>query len=126
MRTRILPPRLGRVVVALALPLLVAACGDCCEYEDYYEDPVLGDIDVYNGTVDELLVYFGVGLSGTGTLTDDLVPDLPPGHTAFAGSFYEDFYDAEADLEDGLGFITTIGFVNIFVEAGLVTEFEVF
>jgi hypothetical protein len=125
MRSRSFRTVLGRTLVVLGLPLLVAACGsDCCEHEDTVE--VLGDIDVYNATADELLIYFGVGVSGTGTLTDDLVPDLPPGHVAFAGSFYEDFYDAEADLEDGLGFVTTIGFANVFVEAGFVTEFEVF
>jgi hypothetical protein len=110
--------------------LLLAGCGGAGYGEIYYEEevyaPATGEVEVQNATPAEVLTWFGMGLSGTGSLSGDLVPDLFPGEQAYAGAFYEDWYDAEADLEDGFGFVGTVFFQDVFVEAGFTTEFQVF
>ncbi len=110
----------------LALALGVSACGGGHSHHYVEEPPVLGEVDVYNNTPDEVLIWFGMALAGSPDFSGDLVPDLFPGEVAYAGAFYEDFYDAEADVEDPFGFVSTVGFYDVFIEAGLVTEFEVF
>lgn len=120
------PRALLLALLAAAAPL--AGCGSGHSYHDHYDPPapVLGEVDVYNNTPDEVLTWFGLALAGTGEFSGDLVPDLYPGEVAYAGAFYEDYYDAEADVEDPFGFVSTVYFYDVFVEAGFVTEFEVF
>ena len=51
----------------------------------------------------------------------DVNIEIFPGEIVFLGSFYEDFYDAEADLDLGI-----VPFFDVLVEDGFTTTFEVF
>jgi hypothetical protein len=97
-------------------------------YEDVYYEEVYyaGDVEVDNQTdlsgTWEDLYYFDMAPAATPFWTGNLLPDLVfPGEIVFVGSFDEDFYDAEADLDLG-----TVSFFDIFVEGGFTTTFEVF
>lgn len=81
--------------------LLTPGCGGCCN------DPVIvtsGNVYVDNltdgGAPEWCYGFFlaPVGGAFTGNL---LIADLPPATTQFVGSFTEDYYDAEADMEFG-------------------------
>lgn len=121
-------PRLTALFLA-AGALVLAGCGGGYG-EIYIEDEIyfeaIGDVEVDNqtdlGGTFEDMYGFEVAPAGTGLWTGNLLPDLVfPGETVFVGSFYEDFYDAEADLDLGI-----IPFFDVLVEDGFTTTFEVF
>ncbi len=121
-------PRIACVLLA-AGALVLAGCGGGYGEVIYEEtiviDPV-GDVEVDNqtdisGSFEDMFA-FDMAPAATGLWTGNLLPGVVfPGEVEFVGSFFEDFYDAEADLDLG-----TVTFFDIFVEEGLTTTFEVF
>lgn len=117
--------RLMPLVLALGLSsLLVAGCGGGGVYGDdgYYA----GDVEVDNQTdltaSFQDLYFFEMAPAGTPLWTGNLLPhDVFPGEIFYVGTFDEDYYDAEADLD-----FTTVPFFDVLVEDGLTTTFEVF
>jgi len=109
--------------------LVLAGCGGGYG-EVYVEDIVvfdpIGDVEVDNqtdlsGTFEDMFA-FDMAPAGTGLWTGNLLPDdVFPGEVVFVGSFFPDFYDAEADLDLG-----TVSFFDTLVEDGFTTTFEVF
>ncbi|MDJ0521616.1 MAG: hypothetical protein QNJ90_06015 [Planctomycetota bacterium] len=121
-------PRYALVLLA-AGALVLAGCGGGYG-EVYYEEEFIfepiGDVEVDNqtdlgGTFEDMFA-FEMAPAGTAAWSGNLLPDiLFPGEIAFVGSFYEDFYDADADLDLGI-----VSFFDVFVEDGFTTTFEVF
>ena len=112
----------------LAAALFLAACGGGYG-EVYYDDAayyLLGDVEVDNqtdlGGTFEAMYAFELAPAATPYWSGNLLPGVTfPGETVFVGSFDEDWYDAEADLDLG-----TVTFFDVFVQDGFTTTFEVF
>lgn len=116
-KSRFLKAR-GLVVVGLlGMALLVAGCGGGGYYYDGTGDAYVENQDVF------ATVGFYMAPSGTSAWTGNLLGDwLFPGETAYVGSFVEDYYDADADQQDG----ATIQFDAEPIYAGESTTFVVF
>jgi hypothetical protein len=120
--------RLALVLFAASTLVLVGCGGGYGEV--YYEEEIffepVGDVEVDNqtdlsGTFEDMYA-FEMAPAGSAAWTGNLLPDAVfPGEITFVGSFYEDFYDADADLDLG-----TISFFDVLVEDGFTTTFEVF
>jgi hypothetical protein len=122
-------PRLALVLLA-AGALVLAGCGGgygeiYIEDDPYYEYVPIGDVEVDNqtdlgGTFEDMYGFY-LAPAASGLWSGNLLPDLVyPGEIVFVGSFFEDFYDAEADLDLG-----TVSFFDVLVEDGYTTTFEV-
>ena len=120
------PLRLGRwclpaLVLGLAL-LATPGCGSCCD------DRVIvtsGNVYVDNLTdldVPEWCIGFFMRPVGGVWTGDLLIADLPPATTQFVGTFTEDFYDAEAEME----FSAPVPWDGVFVPAADDTFFEIY
>lgn len=118
------------IVFLAAGALVLAGCGGGYG-EVYIEDEIfvyepVGDVEVDNqtdlgGTFEDLYA-FDMTPAGTALWTGNLLPGVIfPGEIVFVGSFFEDFYDADADLDLG-----TVSFFDVLVEDGFTTTFEVF
>ena len=81
-------------------------------------DPVISGSCIWDKTDVENFTTIAYEGDWSGNLLPDLIL---PGETVYVGSFVEDLYDAEAELD--LGFVT---FFDVPVEAGFITTFEVF
>ncbi len=121
-------PRFAAFFLA-AGALVLAGCGGGYG-EIYIEDEIVyeafGDVEVDNqtdlGGTFEDMYGFEMAPAGTALWSGNLLPDLVfPGEIVYVGEFYEDFYDADADLDLGI-----ISFFDILVEGGFTTTFEVF
>lgn len=123
------PARLALLLVAAAALFALAGCGGA-----YGEAYLVGDsLGVPQGDVEadnqtdlsgtyENMYDFELAPAGTGLWTGNLLPDVVfPGEVAYVGTFDEDFYDAEADLDLGL-----VSFFDVYVQGGTTTTFEVF
>jgi hypothetical protein len=96
---------------------VTAGCGG----GGYYYDPV-GDAYVENQDAFATEAFY-MAPSGTGAWTGDLLDDyLFPGEVAYVGSFYEDYYDADAYQTDG----AIIPFDGVPIYDGEPTTFVVF
>jgi len=106
------------LLAAVALP----GCG-CC---DDPEPPYWGNIYLDNLThldIPEFADGFYVAPFG-GPFTGNLLPaSLAPGATQFCGTFAQDYYDAEAEMEFGPPIVE---WFDIFVGDGQDTFFEVY
>jgi hypothetical protein len=85
-----------------------------------------GDVEVDNQTdltgTWENLYSFELAPAATQFWTGNLLSDIVyPGEVAFVGTFDEDSYDAEAQLEYGL-----VPFFDVFVPGGRTTTFQVY
>ena len=101
----------------LAAVLTLGACGG----GGYYFEPI-GDAYVENQDVFATESFF-MAPSGTGAWTGDLLGDyVYPGEVAYLGSFYEDYYDADAWQADGAIF----PFDAVPIYDGLPTTFVVY
>ena len=105
--------------------LFMTACGG--GYHDDYYDPI-GEVEVDNQTdlVPPLadVTYFEMAPVGVVPSGDLLFADVLPGEIQFIGEFFEDVYDAFAELD--LGLSGGVEYFDVFIEAGFVTTFEVF
>jgi predicted small lipoprotein YifL len=123
-----LPTSSLALLLAVAGALALAGCG--ASGEVYVEDIGVvaphGDIEVDNQTdltgSWETMYAFEVAPAATPWWSGNLLPDLVfPGEVLYLGSFVEDFYDAEAELDFGI-----VSFFDVFVEGGFTTTFQVF
>ncbi|MGE0192816.1 MAG: hypothetical protein AB7T63_12340 [Planctomycetota bacterium] len=105
------------VVGLLGLALVAAGCGGGGYYYDDTGDAYVDNQDAF------ATVGFYMAPSGTGAWTGNLLGDwLFPGEVAYVGSFVEDYYDADAEQQDG----ATIQFTAEPIYAGEATTFVVF
>lgn len=119
--------RLACSVLLASLLLLATGCGG--GFVDVFYDPI-GDVEVDNKTdvTGEWIdcTYFEMVPSGGVISTGNLVPGgVLPGEIVYAGSFAEDWYDAEGVL-DSWPIPSAVIFYDEFVEGGFTTTFEVF
>ena len=113
------------VLASLLAALGLAGCGGGRAYrvEDVRGS---GDIEVSNATdvggTWEDLYYFAVARAGSSVWTGNLLPEVVyPGAVVYVGTFEEDVYDAEAELD-----FHTAPFFDVFVQSGYTTSFEVY
>lgn len=111
-----------------ALLLTATACGSGGYVEGGYYDPGYG-YEPYVGSVvvDNLSFEYALGFylapAFTGDFTGNLLSaPLPGGVGEYVGDFYEDAYDAEADMEFG----DLIVWGDVFVPAFEDTIFEIY
>lgn len=101
--------------------LLVAACAGLTGCGD--DDP--GNVYVDNltdTTVPEFALTFIVGAVGEPFTGNLLFAPLPPGNAQFVGTFHEDYYDAEAEMEFG----DVVRWRAIYVGCGEDVYFEIY
>ena len=111
-------------IMALVGVLALAGCGG--GGGGGFQGVYGGDVEVENQTdlsgTGEILYAFDMASVGTQLWTGNLLSDVVyPGQVAFVGTFDEDFYDAEADLDFG-----PVTFFDVFVQDARTTTFEIY
>lgn len=88
--------RNGALLAASVFALALAGCGGGGHHGGAFGQAYVENQDVY------VTEYFEIAPSGTGAWSGDVLPyDLFPGDDAYIGSYFEDFYDANAYQSDG-------------------------
>jgi hypothetical protein len=106
---------------ALVAGLLVAASalGACGRHRHHHEGQVVVD-NRTDLTTNEMLLDFRLAPFGEPFSGDLLGGALPPASARFIGTFHEDFYDGEGELELGM----IVEWFDLFVGDGETTVFE--
>lgn len=113
------------LVLALGLSLFLAGCGGG---GGGFGGPY-GDVEADNQTdlygPSRVMTEFYMAPAGTGAYSGNLLGDYAfPGEIHYVGSFYEDYYDAEAWLADSPDVL--VPFFDELVLADFTNTFEVY